>query len=205
MDGTPAPASHTQATSRISRSAGYSLPPVPAREMSTIRNEWSYEQEWRMRAKEGPRDMLGELEMMEVLFEVRYPDIVRFFVMKSLSNRDKLVTFYEMTEERETFKLRKKSLSISDKRFEQLSRGGQTATVASGHTSPSASQTAAQEVVLQPLPAESSSRCLCAKVALSSSRLELTAWWLLADMNGGHHGTRGNRQPRLRPKTKCRP
>lgn len=72
--------------------------------------DWEYENEWRLIGKRGPNDL--DLELEEVVFGLRCPDFIRFAVVVALEKRSKPVSFFEMRDFQNTFKLERRALQI---------------------------------------------------------------------------------------------
>ena len=79
--------------------------------------KWQYENEWRLRGGEGYSDTPDGMNMNEVFFGIRCPDVVRYAVMRALADREKEMKFYEMVEVQGKFELERRQLSEHDEKF----------------------------------------------------------------------------------------
>ena len=75
-------------------------------------NDWKYEREWRLL---GPRgNQRSPLELSSVTFGMRCSSTVQHAVVKALEGRDMDVKFYEMHEQRGSFKLSRRTLNVDE-------------------------------------------------------------------------------------------
>ena len=93
---------------------------VDAAVMLSKAGSWSYEREWRMIGTRGTRG--SPLELEEIIFGMRCKDSVKFTIMKTLQARRGSVKFYEMRENRGTFKLRKEEMAYDNELFVHFPR-----------------------------------------------------------------------------------
>jgi Protein of unknown function (DUF2971) len=73
---------------------------------------WKYEGEWRLIGQQGLSS--SPLFLTEVIFGLRCPPSVMYSVVKSLDGRENDVRFYEMTQVRSSFELRKRSVDVEE-------------------------------------------------------------------------------------------
>jgi hypothetical protein len=78
--------------------------------------DWSSEREWRLLGARGAQP--SPLEMSSVTFGMRCDATVKHAVVSALRDRERALRFFEMKEERGTFKLRRAKVDLND-----LSRG----------------------------------------------------------------------------------
>jgi len=76
--------------------------------------DWKYEKEWRLVAPRGESGSYLELE--EVIFGLRFPDVLIPPIVKSMFKRDREVKFFRMQETRGTFELRSHELDSGKQR-----------------------------------------------------------------------------------------
>jgi len=74
--------------------------------------DWKYEREWRMLGERGSQR--SPLELSSVTFGMRCADTVKHAVVKALDERDLAVKFYEMSEQRGSFVLRRRGLDLAE-------------------------------------------------------------------------------------------
>lgn len=75
-------------------------------------SSWRYEQEWRLIGNRGLQDCPLELE--EVVFGMRSGSALKYTIFKALNDRQRPIQFYEMREQRGTFKLRKCRMDVDE-------------------------------------------------------------------------------------------
>ena len=83
-------------------------------------DSWRYEQEWRLI---GSRELQSSpLELEEIVFGMRCKDSVKYSVMKALEDRERPIIFYELSEKRGAFDLRKDTLHYGEELFVHFPR-----------------------------------------------------------------------------------
>ncbi|QYX56532.1 DUF2971 domain-containing protein [Roseovarius sp. SCSIO 43702] len=75
-------------------------------------SSWRYEQEWRLIGNRGLQDCPLELE--EVVFGMRCGSALKYTIFRALDDRQRPIQFYEMREQRGTFKLRKCRMDVDE-------------------------------------------------------------------------------------------
>jgi hypothetical protein len=74
--------------------------------------DWKYEREWRLLGARGSQR--SPLELSSVTFGMRCSSTVKHAVVKALDERDRVVKFYEMSEQRGSFVLRRRGLDLDE-------------------------------------------------------------------------------------------
>jgi len=73
---------------------------------------WRYEREWRLLSKRGVQD--SPLSLKDVTFGLRCPISVMHAIITALESREEKVKFYQISEVRENFKLKRESVDIGE-------------------------------------------------------------------------------------------
>ncbi|WP_174800717.1 DUF2971 domain-containing protein [Martelella limonii] len=85
---------------------------VDAAVLSRKAPDWEYEKEWRLVGTRGVQN--SPLELEEIIFGIRCSQTVKFSLLRSLNERRRQVSFYEMREQRGAFDLRRTELDQTD-------------------------------------------------------------------------------------------
>lgn len=78
----------------------------------TKATDWQYEREWRVIGERGLQN--SRLEMREIVFGIRCPVAAKYMLVKTLSDRQRPVRFYEIRQQSANFHLKKFALDCDE-------------------------------------------------------------------------------------------